>query len=259
MIDRDQRKYWAEERERRGLVQGGGQFTDRGLMALLDEPRVLVTTLAADPLRPAVDLRDDALVAAVLPRAFRGQTANSVSALSHVGRTADTVPRYSDNEDGRWRGFAAVRSDGGVEVGTGRVACWEYRSESPLAGRLGFKLFFLVHALRTAIATQARLCQQVADLGPFELAVAIHILEGSILGGFASGWAPPEHAVPVSTALEAHPIIREEVEPWPADPQDQHDLLVRMAGRICSAFDVAEPRFLPWLGHGVGVLSEDYG
>jgi hypothetical protein len=259
MIDRDQRRYWAEERVRRGLVSGGGQFAGRGLMDLLDEPRVLVATLTADPLHPAIDLRDDGLVAAVLPQAFTGQTANGVSVLPRVGRTAGAVARYSGKEDGRWRGFAAVRSDGGVEVGMGGVACWEYRSGSPLAGRLAFRLFVLVHAVRAAIAAQARLCQQVGDLAPFELTVGIHMPQGSILTAFAAGWAQPEHALEVDTALEMHPIIREEVEPWPVDAQDQEELLVRVGSRICSAFDVAEPRFLPWLGQGLGVLSEDYG
>ncbi len=68
MIDRDQRRHWAEERERRGLVPGRAQFAGQGLMALLDEPRVLVTALPADPLHPAVDLRHDAMVADILPQ-----------------------------------------------------------------------------------------------------------------------------------------------------------------------------------------------
>ncbi len=260
MVDRDQRRFWAEERERRGLVQGRGQFGDSGLMKQLDEPRVLVTALPADPLRAAVDLSDDALFADILPQSFRGQTANGVGTLSRQGRTAESVARYArfGQEDTRWRAFVAVRSDGGVDVGMGSGVSWTYGSESPLAGRVSFRLFVLVHAVRVAIATQARLCRGVVDHGPFELIVAIHMLEGAILNAFASGWEPPEYAFEVSTALQAHPILREEVEPWPADPEDQHDLLLKVAGRICSAFDVAEPRFLPWLGQGLGQLSEDY-
>lgn len=260
MIDRDQRRFWAEERERRGLVPGGGQFADRGLMTQLDEPRVLVTVLPADPLRPAVDLRDDALFADILPHCFTGHTANGVAALSHQARTAESVARYArfGQENARWRAFAAVRIDGGVEVGMGSGASWQYRSDSPLAGRVGFRLFVLVHTVRVAIATQARLCRRVVDLGPFELIVAVHLAQGAVLNAFASGWERPEYAFEVSTALQAHPILREEIDPWPAGPEDQYDLIVRVAARICSVFDVPEPRFLPWLGQGVGQLSEDY-
>ncbi len=260
MVDRDQRRFWAEERERRGLLPGGGQFVDRGLMKQLDEPRVLVTALPADPLRAAVDVPDDALFADILPRSFRGQTAKVVGALSYQGRTAESVARYArfGQEDARWRAFVAVRCDGGVDVGMGSGACWTHPSESALAGRVSFRLFVLVRAVRVAIATQARLCRHVVDQGPFELIVAIHMLEGAILNAFASGWERPEYAFEVSTALQAHPILREEVESWPADSEDQHDLLLKVAGRSCSAFDVAEPRFLPWLGQGVGQLSEDY-
>jgi hypothetical protein len=69
----------------------------------------------------------------------------------------------------------------------------------------------------------------------------------------------PEDAFPVATALQAHPVLREEIESWPADcDDDQHDLLVKTAGRICSAFDVAELRFLPWIGQDVGELFEGY-
>lgn len=260
MIDRDQRTCWAEERERRGLVPGSGDFAGRGLTALLDDPRLLVTTLPADPLQPVVDLRGGDLVG-VLPQAFKGITANGVSALAYEARTADTVARYSriGSENGRWRAFVAVRSDGGVDVAMGSVAGRTYPKDSPLADRLGFRLFVLVHAVRAAIVTQALVCDRVTDLGPFELIVAVHMPEGAILNGFAPGWERAEYAFEVTTALQAHPVIREEVEPWPVDAEGQHDLLVKVAGRICSAFDVAEPRFLPRLGQGFGELSEEYG
>lgn len=260
MIDREQRRHWAEERERRGLMQGGGHFASLGLMANLDESRVLVTALPADPLHPAVDLRDQVLFADVLPRAFVGKTANGVSTLAYEGRTAESVVRYSrlGQDQVGWRAFVAVRSDGGVEVGMGGVACWEYPSESPLAGRLAFRLFVLVHAARVAIGTQARLCQRVPGLDPFELIVGIHAPEGALLSAFAPGWEDPPYSFEVTTTLQAHPLIREEIESWPGNPEGQHDLLVKVSGRICSAFNVAEPRFLPWLGHDVGELSEGY-
>lgn len=260
MIDREQRRHWAEERERRGLVPGGGHFGRHGLMVNLDEPRVLAAVLPADPLRPAVDLRDQVLFADVLPHAFRGKTANGVSTLAYEGRTAESVVRYSrlGQDEAGWRAFVAVRSDGGVEVGMGGFACWEYSSESPLAGRLAFRLFVLVHAARVAIGTQARLCHHVPDLDPFELIVGIHTPEGALLSAFAPGWDDPTHAFDVPTTLQAHPLVREEIESWPGNPEGQHDLLVKVAGRICSAFNVAEPRYLPWLGQDVGELSEGY-
>ena len=106
-------------------MDGDGQFARRGLMAMLDAPCVFVTTLTADPLRPAVDLRDDALVAAGLPQTFRGQRGNGVSALPYEGRIGDTLARFARSGGrARWRAFAGVRTDGRVEVGMGVHVPW---------------------------------------------------------------------------------------------------------------------------------------
>jgi hypothetical protein len=112
----------------------------------------------------------------------------------------------------------------------GSAAGRTYPKDSPLADRLCFRLFVLVHAVRAAIVTQALVCDRVTDLGPFELIVAVHMPEGAILNGFAPGWERAEYAFEVTTALQAHPVIREEVEPWPVDAEGQHDLLGESCG-----------------------------
>lgn len=59
MIDRQQRQDWQDERVRRDLVPGHPDIGRSGPMAYLGVPRLLLTTLPADALRPALDFDDD--------------------------------------------------------------------------------------------------------------------------------------------------------------------------------------------------------
>lgn len=231
-------------------------------MGRLDEPRLLVTILPSDPLRPAVEFDDFEFADLVLPQSFKGQTANGVSMLAFVASTSDSLVRYArgNTVGSDWRAFVCIRGDGGVDVGIGSVARFEFGNETPLSGVGAFRLFMLVHAVRVAISTQARLCAKLGsdDLSPFEMVVAIPDAKGAVLTAFAEGWGRPEHDFEVPSCLDNDPMVRTEVGTWPIDPRDQEQLLFRVASRICASFDVREPRFLPWARGGFGPLSPQY-
>lgn len=262
MIDRDQRECWLRARDRRGLVAGRPDYGRAGLMARLDEPRLLVTTLPADPLRPSVGFDDHALVSSVLPQQFTGRTANGVSLLAYEASTSAELVRFASRSatGTPWRAFAGVRADGGVDVAMGSVVRTEYQKGTDLAGVAGYRLFMLVHAARVAIETQARLCGWLGsdDLSPFEMIVALPGAGDCVLDGLADGWERPEYAFEVPQCLEQDPLIRIEVESWPEDSAGQETLLVTMADRICASFADRSPRYRPFVNGGPGELSRDY-
>ncbi len=262
MIDRKQREYWQRERDRRGLAPGRPDFGRSGLMARLGEPRLLVTVLPSDPLRPAVEFDDFEFADLVLPQSFKGQTANGVSMLAYVASTSDSLVRYAKpgDQSASWRAFVALRCDGGVEVGMGSGARFEFGNDTPLSGVGAYRLFVLVHAVRVAIATQARLCTKLGsdDLSPFEIVVVVPGAKDTVLTAFAEGWGRPEHDFEVPSCLEEDLMVRMEVETWPIDPGEQEQLLFRVASRICASFNIHEPRFLPRVGGGYGPLSPQY-
>lgn len=233
-------------------------------MANLDEPRLLVTTLPADPLGSTLDFDDEALAGHVLAQAFTGRTANGVGNLPYVVTTSDSLVRHARGGQvgSRWRAFVGLRRNGGVDVGVGAVLCHGYREQSDLAGVSGYRLFILVHAARVAIETQGRLIERTgteAD-SPVELIVAVPGAQGAVLCGLADGWEEPEHDFDPLRCLEPDLLIRTEVETWPLAPAAREELLLKVSGRICEAFGDPAPRFLPRVASGaVGHLSPTYG
>lgn len=263
VITMDQRKVWQDERERRGLVPGHSDFGRLGLMTRLDVPCALVTTLPADPLRPGLDFDDSGLGTFVLTQRFTGLTANCLSMLDRLSSTSASLVRYSDDRtpEGRWRSFVGLRRDGGVDVGIGSVARRTHGPDSALAGQSAYMLFVLVQAVRAAVETQTRLADRLKldPSPPMEVDVALPGAEGAYLGGFADGWALPEHGLDEPRqCLEPDPLVRIEVDEWP-DEDHQGELVHRLAQRICDSFGVREPRFLVNQGRpGAGRLLPAY-
>lgn len=262
-IDREQRQAWQEERARRGLVPGAAEFGRLGLMVRLDDPSVLVKTLPADPLRTFLEFDDEALLGFVLPDRLTGQSMNVLSRLDRVTSTSEALVRYADDRtpSGRWRAFAALRREGGVEVGFGSPARRRFGQESHLAGRSAYMLFVVAHAIRMAVECQARLIERhhLDQLLPMEVDVALPGAERAILAGFASGWAIPEYDLgEVRECVETGPLVRLEVEEWP-DEVGRADLIKSLAQRVCDSFGVREPRFLVNSGQpGAGQLLPTY-
>jgi len=261
-LDRQQREHWDQERQRRGLVSGRDDFGRTGLMSRLDEPRILVRTLPADCLHPRIDF-DDPGLARVLPRSFSGRLAQSASDLGNCTSTSDALVHYAsiDPAGGSWRAFVAVQRAGGVDVGIGSPARELHPKGSPFADVTGYKLFALIHAIRVAIETQARLIESVIPdgLGPIEIDVALPDAGGSILTGFAAGWPQPERDYDERACWchEQDVLVRLEVEEWPPKDETQA-LLTRTALRVGNSFGLLDARFADVGGHSPGQISPSY-
>src|SRR5947208_7189450 len=142
-VGSDQQERWARERERRGLVPGNTGFAKDGLMALLDEPRVLVTVMPSTPLRQPLDF--DGALLSLLPRGFSGQTRNAVPVLDRETSTAGSLVRFSTGGNDSWRTFVAARRDGGTDVGFGSLVRRRLRDEGGQEGIWSYRLYILVN------------------------------------------------------------------------------------------------------------------
>lgn len=258
----DQQERWARERERRGLVPGNTGLAKDGLMAHLDEPGVLVTVMPSTPLWQP--LAFDAALLSCLPRVFSGQTRRAVSVLDRETTTAEAVVRFATSGNDPWQAFLAARRDGGTDLGFGSLVR-SRRDEGGQQPIWAYRLFILVNVVRVAIETQCRLLERfrigalaVEDLQPFELAVAIPAVGGSILTGLAEGWDRPAYTFePPPSCLERDPLIRVQVDHWPQTEEEREEFLGRVADRICNAFGGLRRWYMPSWDQG-GRLAPEY-
>lgn len=265
-MDTTHRERWLAARQLRGLDPATAGFGESGLLAMLGEPGVFVTILPADPLRPALDFSDEQLTAQVLPERLVGQTAYGVSFLNQITSTADALVRYYAGGEGAWRAFSAIRRDGGAEVGfDAYVTRYEQGGLANPTGSVIYRLFVLVHAVRMAIDTQARLVQLLPTLGfeadefaPYELDVVMPGAGGGILAGFTDGWEEPGGFSNVCRCLERNPAVRLEVAHWPLDEGGQQELLEAAANRIGDAFGDRLGRHLARQGPAIGTTPSNY-
>lgn len=261
----EQQETWTRERARRHLVPNAEGFATAGLMSRLNEPLLHVYVLPSNPLEPVLTFEDEALAGLVLPQRFEGHTANGVSMLPDVTTTSGALLRFASGTE-KWRAYAAVRRDGGVEVGIGSTACYESpRFDPPLRV---YRLHVLIQAARVAVTTQARLLQRLLDnsidieqFPPYELGVAIPSAGGSVLGALAPGWDEPEHAFgdEVPSCREDDVLARMTQATWPVTDEDVEALVRDIGQRICNAFGRTHPAHIARRGDSAGTIPKDYG
>lgn len=254
-LDSRQHDTWASERACRHLDTDNANFACSGLAARLDDFGVVVTVLPAEPRSTEIDLPD---VEERIPDRFRGRTANGVSMLHRTVPSADALAKASVMDTG-WRGYAAIHRNGGAETGIGSPT--RYRNES--SELTTYRLHVLVHAVRITVETQANVFADPAavpaDIGPFEILVAVPDTGGSVLGGRADGWEPPGHVFGETPCPDNNVLVRVHVDTWPAGPEDQTELVVRLGDRICNAFGHTQRLFAPPNGRpNAGVLDPTY-
>lgn len=255
-----QQRIWDAERVRRRLTRGHERFAATGLMTELDEPRLLVTVIPSDPLAPLIDFDDN--VFQVVPQSFTGRTANGVAFLGASAVTDDALVRVATGGNGGWRAYAAIRRVGAVEVGMGSTTRYEF--ENGGEARFAFRLYYIIHAIRVVVESQARLFSNQTlsehSRGPFELIVALPKTAGAVLGGLAEGWEEPGQMgwdIPESVTEDV--LIRTQFDTWPASQEEQEAAIVRVGDRVCNAFGSLQRLFAPPNGRPrAGILSPDY-
>lgn len=254
-LDSRQHDIWTSERARRHLDTDNANFARSGLAARLDDVGVVVAVLPAEPRSTEIDLPD---IEERIPDRFRGPTGNGVSTLHWTVASADALAKASVRDTG-WRGYAAIHRNGGAETGIGSPT--RYRDEG--SELTMYRLFVLVHAVRITVETQAKVFADPAavpaDIGPFEILVAVPDAAGSVLGGRADGWEPAERAFSDTRCPDNNLLVRVHVDTWPADPEGQTELVVRLGDRICDAFGHTQRLFAPPKGRpNAGVLDPTY-
>ena len=256
MASVDQQQRWASERVARGLTRTDESFARAGLMAMLDDPGLLVAVHPADPLSTALDFDDDLLQ--VLPERFTGQTANGVELLGSTFVTDVALGRFARGEQG-WRVYVAIQRHGGVEVGIGASLRYRRRRDAPEGPQI-LRLNYIVHAIRVAVESQGRaLAARPPIEGPFELVIAITDTGGSLLGGLADGWQDPASWLEGPTCLTPEVLIRAHVDEWPIDDDAQSQLIFSAADRACNAWGTIDRLFTPPIGSAnAGRLSKSY-
>ncbi|MEA3077912.1 MAG: hypothetical protein QOF60_2820 [Actinomycetota bacterium] len=252
----DLNRIWAAEREARKLQRGHASFATSGLMTHLDEPRLLAVVLPADPLAVAVDF-DDRLLEA-LPQRFIGRTSNGVEVLGSNLVTDDALGRFARSERG-WRAYVAMRRNGATEVGMGSTIRYRERKDD---GPFVYRLYYIVHAVRVIIESQARLLAALrwSGEGPFEVVLGIGETGGSQIGGLNDGWSGPESWFDDGpTCLTPDVLVRSEVAVWPMEADGQTALMTSISDRVCNAWGTTQRLFAPPNGRpGAGLLSSGY-
>lgn len=255
----EQQRTWAAVRAARNLTRGHAQFGVSGLMTHLDDPQLLALILPADPLAPLLEFNDGLFT--VLPERFTGVTANGVQLLGTTFVTDSALGRCSSGGDA-WRAYVALRRDGGVEIGIGSTARYPLGSRDAPRG-FAFRLCYIVHAIRVAIESQARVLSLAAGAsmgGPFELVVALPDTAAALLGSLADGWQDPSMSSwdsPVCITDDV--LVRRQFDEWPMDSDEQLKAITAAGDQVCNAFGTTQRLFAPRDGEpGAGRLSPTY-
>jgi len=122
-------------------------------------------------------------------------------------------------------------------------------------------LSVLTSTVRLALAAQVevhrlRAAKHLAA-GPFELTVELPGAAGSILDGYASGWAGLQDGLdspPFCTDSDA--LVRLEFGAVPTERDDIGRVLTQVMGRVVNLFGTDEPLYAPRMNIAAGVTYD---
>jgi len=156
---------------------------------------------------------------------------------------------YGNSSAGPWNQYLCLRRDGGLDVGLGTQVSWTRDDDkcfglSAIVARVWCSL--VVHAALSSV--------QRAD--PGEVTLALVDTEGSVLGGFAEGWAEPFSGFrsEARQCREANVLLRIELEELPT-PENAQDLAFRLGALIENAWGYAICRFIACTGPFEGMFD----
>lgn len=243
MIDNEQRRVWALERDRIGLAEDELDLSRHDALAGLDEATVGVVLLPPDPLAPLLDFDD---VMSTIPDQLTGQMRNGVSTLN-VEWITGTFAAKAARDDYRApaRAVVGVARHGGAFAGVGATGTYTVGRDPQWQVR---RLAALVGAIRVALQVQvavhvrlgARAC--LPD-GPWEVTIAAPGATGALLGGYAPGWQPVEEVDSPPLCRASNPIARLEIKRLPSDDAGMGGLLVQAMKRAVNIFSTVDPLY----------------
>jgi hypothetical protein len=202
-----QRERW--DRARRSLhlqdVENDA-FGTGGIAARLPDLSVRLVILPADPDARRVEF-DEAFVAWWMGD-FDDPIAGTPMRWGTSYRpSATAAARCEPAGDGAFYRYAAVRHDGGLDVGLG-TECGCRNKESA-----AFWLLPTVGRVWSACHLYNSVIQRLEVDGPWELTLALRGTRQAVLGGFAEGWEEPEYSFRRAASIceEQNLILRREL------------------------------------------------
>ncbi len=147
-----------------------------------------------------------------------------------TGSSAYAAYRYRSIGDDEWMRFLAVTHAGALEMGLGRDASYEL----PRSGEKieVFHLLTLVGRAAAALSYYGAVIQHYRSSGPWEVSLGLIGTGGTLLGGFATGWAEAGHFNHDGRKCsQPNVLIRRELSAWP-DKDDALELAYRLGDQM---------------------------
>lgn len=205
-LDR-QRERWARARRPLHLQDTEDDaFATGGLAARLPELSVRFVILPADPNAHRVEFDED-FIAWWMSDFDDPITGKPMRWGTSYRPSATAAARYEPAGGAEFYRYAAVRHDGGLDVGLGTECGWRNGKSA------GFWLLTIVGRVWGACHLYGRVQQRLGVDGPWELTLALRGTGQAVLGGFAQGWEEPEYSFRrmISICEERNLLLRREL------------------------------------------------
>lgn len=147
--------------------------------------------------------------------------------------------------------YTGLHRSGVLEIGLLKDAGWKTRE-----GTDAFRMNMIVGRFMAAVSLFADVVERYQLKGPFLILVALRDTLGSILGGFAEGWAEPD-SLDYESASCAEPnlLYRREIGSWPTTAEATTDLGIDLAGWLDDCWGVEQRRFIARRGDKAGQMD----
>jgi hypothetical protein len=242
------RERWQRKWESLGLPDPGGKNPTEpgGLARRFSKISTRIVVLPGDPFRSDLEFKEE------LWRWWgddRETPFNGVLGWSNLRPTADAAVRFQGHGE-EWKTCLALHRNRGVEL----IGHDFYQLRD---GIKALRLVRSVALLWIAMDAQAWVLGHLDVPGPWQVVVALHDTQDSVLGDLAPGWVEPHdiRALDPPRCHEPNVLIVRELEQFPTKPDDVRRLAFDLGGRIEDAWGVKERRFLARTGDSTGEFN----
>ncbi len=160
--------------------------------------------------------------------------------------SSTAAARYEPVGDRLWSRYAAVRHDGGLDVGLG-ADCGRRREGGSVVSLLP-----TVGRIWSYLALYQQVHERIGCAGPWEVSLGITSTADAVLAGFAEGWQEPDSGWKdeISVCSEPNLLFRREVDDMTSDWPER--LAYSLGGQLEDAFGSGLRRFRARTGQFIG-------
>lgn len=178
---------------------------------------------------------------------------------TETGSSAHAAYRYRSFTEDKWMRYVAVTHAGALEMGLGWDASYELRRSGEEEFEV-FHLLTLVGRIAAALSYYGEVIQRYSPAGPWEVSLGLIGTGGSLLGGFATGWAEAGHYNHDGRQC-SHPnvLMHRELTSWP-DTNDATEQAYRLGDQIENSWGSRLRRYIAREGPNEGKFDiANYG